>query len=294
MNRNSFFIIALIVVGLCGATYTLTKNANQAKAQSDEAADRAQLRNDYLEQVGFIRSDPDDQAYRTEVNSFLATYFKSVDAHVAKFGLNPNYDDYLTELAQRGSSPDAAGFKQNYETVKALFDRMRDGKYKPVWTATDKGMRLDVLSDDVEGDKIRLVLVLWGAQRQMHEEDRQGGGKILKMMTSAAFSTTWKLYDAKGKEYGEMNAADPAGKIDYPERYVSYFPPQVVLGHYDVDRIPATVSKMDITFGVTSSAPSGGTAAASFVWKLDTIPPEWKLASGQAWKGATESVRADP
>lgn len=295
MNRNSLFIIAVLVLGLGGAAYLIGKNASQEKAQSDEARDLAELRNDYLEQVGWIRSDPDEQSYRSEVKTFLGNYFKAVDAHVARFHGNPKFDDYLTELQSRtGANPnELAQFKGNYEAVKALFDKMRDGKYSPVWTATDKGMRLDVLSDEVEGDKIRFALVLWGAQRQMHHEDRQTGGQVLKMVTSAAFNTSWKLYDAKGKVYGEMNGTDPSGKIDYPERYISYFPPQVVFGHYDIDRIPANVAKMDITFGVTSSAISGGTAVASFVWKLDSIPPEWKLASGQEWKGATETTATD-
>lgn len=296
MNRNTLFIIAVLVLGLGGAAYLISANASDAKAESDQARDLAQLRNEYLEQVGWIRADPDEQSYRSEVKTFLASYFKEVDAHVARFHGNPRFDDYLAELQSRGGGAnpnELAQFKGNYEGVKALFDKMREGHYSPVWTASDKGMRLDVLSHEVEGDKIRFVVVLWGAQRQMHQEDRQSGGKVLKMVTSAAFNTSWKLYDDKGKVYGEMQAGDPAGKIDYPERYISFFPPQVVFGHYDIDRIPANVAKMDITFGVTSSAVSGGTAVASFVWKLDSIPPDWKLANGQEWKGATETTATE-
>lgn len=292
MNRNSLFVIALVVIVLGAATYKISTNASRAQAQADEARDLSDLRNGYLEEVGFVRSEPDDQAYRADVKGFFASYFKAVDAHLAKFNGNTKFDDYLTELSSRSGMNEGehAQYKNNYESVKALFDRMREGRYNPVWTATDKGMRLDVLSDEVEGDKIRFVLVLWGAQRQMHEEDRPGGGKVLKMVTSSSFNTSWKLYDAKGKTFGEMSGADPAGKIDYPERYISLFPPQIVFGHYDIDKIPAKVAKMDITFNVASSAPSGGTALASYVWKLDSIPPDWKLASGEAWKGATETT----
>lgn len=292
MNRNSLFVIALVVIVLGAAMYKVSTTASRAQAQSEEARDLAELHNTYLEEAGFIRSESDDQAYRADVKTFLASYFKAVDAHLAKFGGNPQFDDYLNELSSRPAMNEGerSQYKGNYEAVKALFDRMREGRYNPVWTATDKGLRLDVLSDEVEGDKIRFALVLWGAQRQMHEESRQGGGKVLKMVTSSSFNTTWKLYDAKGKPFGEMSGADPAGKIDYPERYVSMFPPQVVFGHYDIDKVPAKVAKMDITFNVASSAPSGGTALANFVWKLDSIPPDWKLANGEPWKGATETT----
>jgi hypothetical protein len=168
---------------------------------------------------------------------------------------------------------------------------MREGRYKPVWSATDKGMRLDVLSSDVvmvlKKPQVRLQLVLWGAQR----EERQDG-KVKKMVTSASFKTQWKLTDEKGKLVGEMNADDPSMKVDFPERFITEFPPQMVLGHYDLDLMPNEVKKMEMTINVSSRASSGGDAAATYVWKLD-VPSEWRLGAGETWEGAEVSERAE-
>jgi hypothetical protein len=135
--------------------------------------------------------------------------------------------------------------------------------------------------------QVRFQLALWGAQRELKDD-----GKLKKMVTSASFEAAWKLTDAKGKLIGEMRGSDPAGKIDYPERYIAEFPPQMVLGHYDMDLVPNEVTKMEITFKVSSRAASGGTASSTYLWKLD-VPSEWKLGQGMKWEGATEEERPE-
>jgi hypothetical protein len=211
-----------------------------------------------------------------------------------KYGGNRNFDDYLTELdAREGKSgKDMSDKKAVYDYTKGVFDLMKGGQYQPVWSATDKGMRLDVLSTKEEsapdGRKIRYRLVLWGPQRQMREDN-----KIRKMQTSASWTVSWKLTDEKGKLIGEMNAAgDPSMKVDWPERYISWFPPQMLIGHYDVDLLPANTKTVEITFNVASHSPTGGDGLAAFNWKLDA-PAEWKLHEGEEWKGAVESVRPE-
>jgi hypothetical protein len=67
----------------------------------------------------------------------------------------------------------------------------------------------------------------------------------------------------------------------------------MVLGHYDMDLVPNEVAKMEITFKVSSRASSGGTADATYLWKLDSIPSDWKLGAGMKWEGATEEERAE-
>jgi hypothetical protein len=135
--------------------------------------------------------------------------------------------------------------------------------------------------------QVRLQLALWGAQRALKDE-----GKVRKMMTSASFDTVWKLTDAKGKLLGEMRGSDPAMKVDFPERYIPQFPPQMVLGHYDLDQMPSDVAKMEMTINVSSHSASGGNVTATYVWKLD-VPSDWKLGAGQTWEGATQEERPE-
>jgi hypothetical protein len=286
-------VIALVIVAAVASHRTASARAHEAERD----ADFRRLQAVYLERVGWMRTNPDEASYRDELKPFFKEYFTQVDEHLARFNGNTKFDGYLAELDKRaesgGDKKDARANdrKAFYEYARKRFDSLREGTYRPVHSFTDKGMRLDVASNDVVmvmgKPQIRLALVLWGAQRVEKEE-----GKVKKMVTSASFDTVWKLTDAKGKLLGEMRGADPSMKIDYPERLIAEFPPQMVLGHYDLDLLPADVSKLEMTINVASHAASGGNANATYSWKLD-VPSEWKLGANETWEGATQEERPE-
>ncbi|MBZ4331691.1 MULTISPECIES: hypothetical protein [unclassified Corallococcus] len=286
-------VIALVIVAAVASHRTASARATEAERD----ADFRRIQSVYLERVGWMRSNPDEASYKDELKSFFKGYFDDLDAHLDRFGGNKKFDSYLAELEQRSESGGdkkdnrAGDRKAFYEYARKQFDSLREGRYRPVMSATDKGMRLDVVSNDVVmvmgKPQIRLQLVLWGAQRVEKDE-----GKVKKMVTSAAFDTVWKLTDAKGKLLGEMRGADPSMKIDYPERLIAGFPPQMLLGHYDLDLLPAEVAKVEMTVNVASHAASGGNANATYTWKLD-VPSEWKLGANETWEGATQEERPE-
>jgi hypothetical protein len=287
-----YFGLIVIIGGILIAA-VMTYRTSSAKAlEAQREADFSRLQKDYLERVGWIRTNPDPASYGQEINSFFKTYFEQVSSHQNRYKLSKEFDSYLTELDKRGDKDERAQDKKAlYDYTRKVFDQMREGRYKPVWSATDKGMRLDVLSADVamvmNKPQVRLQLVLWGAQREERSD-----GKAKKMVTSASFKTQWKLTDEKGKLIGEMNGDDPSMKVDFPERFIPEFPPQMVLGHYDMDLVPSEVKKMEITFNVSSRSSSGGDAAATYLWKLD-VPQGWRLGAGETWEGAEVSERAE-
>lgn len=290
-----YFGVLVVVAGVFVASGIFYKRLSAQTVEAQNEADMARIQKDYLERVGWMRTNPDEASYKEEVGPFFKAYFEQVDAHLDKFKGNKEFDSYIREVekkAEGGKDDQLAARKATYEYTRKVFDAFRKAKYQPVWTATDKGMRLDVVSSDVVMVKgqpqVRFQLALWGAQRELKED-----GKLKKMVTSATFEAAWKLTDAKGKLLGEMHGADPSNKIDYPERYIAEFPPQMVLGHYDMDLVPNDVAKMEISFKVNSRSASGGTASAAYLWKLDSVPSEWKLGAGQKWEGATEEERPE-
>ena len=289
-----YFGVIVLIAGLLLASVMSYRNASAKAKEAQQQADAQRIQAEYLERVGWMRVNPSDTAYREELKPFFRAYFEQVDTHLTQFGGNKQFDGYLEELEKRSESgkDERAGDKKAfYEYTRKQFDSLREGKYSPVWTATDKGMRLDVVSSDVVmvmgRPQVRLQLALWGAQRSVKDE-----GKVKKMLTSASFATMWKLTDAKGKLLGEMRGGDPAMKVDFPERYIPQFPPQMVLGHYDLDLMPSEVSNMEMTITVSSRSMSGGDAAATYVWKLD-VPSDWKLGAGETWEGATQEERPE-
>ncbi|HYH97558.1 MAG TPA: hypothetical protein VD972_16415 [Hyalangium sp.] len=289
-----YFGVLVVVAGVFAGSIMFYRRLSAQTLEAQREADVARIQKDYLERVGWMRTNPDETTYREELSPFFKTYFEQVDAHLTKFKGNKEFDSYIAEVERRaegGKDDKIAERKAAYEYTRKVFDALRKGKYSPVWTATDKGMRLDVISSDVvmvQGQpQVRFLLALWGPQRELKDD-----GKVKKMVTSASFEAAWKLTDAKGKLFGEMRGADPANKIDFPERYIAEFPPQMLLGHYDMDLVPTEVAKMEISFKVSSRAASGGTADANYLWKLD-VPTDWKLGAGMKWEGATEEERSE-
>jgi hypothetical protein len=283
--------LLVLVVGAITSVAMLQRSASARTLEAQREADFTRIQKTYLERVGWMRTNPDDASYRQELAPFFKKYFEEISAHQERYALGNGFDAYLKELEERGAER-ADDRKAFYDYTRKIFDALRGGRYRPVWTATEKGMRLDVVSADlvtvVGKPQVRMQLLLWGAQREMREDMN----KLKRMVTSASFETTWKLFDAKGKLVGEMSGGDPSMKVDYPERFIAEFPPQMVFGHYDVDPVPAEVKKMEITFKVGSRTASGGTATATYAWKLD-VPDEWRLRAGQTWEGATVSERPE-
>jgi hypothetical protein len=289
-------LVCLVIAGIAISGKVQAKNTEDEKELSF-----ARIQHTYLERAGWIRSNPDEKSYKEEVTTFLRSYFKDVDQHLAQYKLNKNHDDYLQELNKRAAAPSAkdqeiADRKAYYEYTKKHFDLLKSGSYAPLFSATDKGMRLDVVSAEVKQvmgkPQVVVGILLWGAQRELREEGRTGSA-VRKMMTSAAFNVTWKLFTDKDALHAEMNApGDPHMKIDWPERFIAEFPPQMVLGFYPFDLLPAEAAKMEILFNVNSRSASGGEAVAAYSWKMD-VPAEWKLKPGEKWEGAEDSVRPE-
>lgn len=281
-------LLALVVLSAGVASY----RTHKARAwEAEREANFSRLQREYLERVGWMRANPDEKGYKDELAPFLRRYFQDLADHRARFDGDADPEAYLAELAKRTGDDKLEQRKAFYEYTRRIYDQLEGGKYAPVWSATDKGMRLDVVSASnvqvLGKPQIRLQLVLWGAQRELKDD-----GKQKRMATSASFTTTFKLTDAKGKLIGEMNGGDPSMKVDYPERFVPGFPPQMVLGHYDLDPVPAEVANVEIVFGVSSQAQSGGSISSTYTWK-QPVPDAWKLEAGEKWEGAVESERPE-
>jgi hypothetical protein len=134
-----------------------------------------------------------------------------------------------------------------------------------------------------------MPIVVWGLPRDERVDDKG----IHRVTCNASFRFNWKLYDAKGKLLGEMpGEGGPDSRVDWPERFIKFFPPVTLLGHYDIEKLPAEVKNVEITFTISARSPTGGDMNLQYVWKLEP-PVAWKLNSGETWKGAQESIRPE-
>src|SRR5438105_470440 len=90
----------LLVIAV--SAFLINKHSTHA-AELDKEVAWVKLQRDYLERVGWIRSNPDETSYKNEVNTFLMTYAKQVNEHLAKYNGNKEFDDYLQEIERKGA-----------------------------------------------------------------------------------------------------------------------------------------------------------------------------------------------
>ena len=272
--------------------YNLYSGGQETQRELATLESRSNVERFYQERAPLVLAQPDPVAYQAGMKAFLPAYFAQIDAHRKAFG-GPEIDAYLKELEARNE--DEASYQAKraaFEDVKAIYTQMREGTYAPIWTGVDKGLRMDLLPGKVthlSGEPTMVIpVVLWGAQREVRDSK---DGKV--MMVSANFSIGFKLYDGRDKLFGEMNGGDPANRLDHPERYIADFPPQAILGKFQIPLFPAEVERADISFDVSTSTSYGGPAVnAHFEWNRDELPSEWKLRPGEAWDGAQISERS--
>jgi hypothetical protein len=285
--------LIIVVAGvLVGMIYAF-KRWDQKTAESAREADVSRIKAGYLERVAWIRVNPDEKSYKDEVGTFFRWYFKEVNEHINKFGGNRKFDDYIAELDDRskkkGGNDNLEEKKAAYEYVRKFFDEFREGKYEPMWTSTDHGLRFDVVRTQPIGDKTRFTFVVWGLPGEERVVDDRG---TRKWVVNASYKSNWKLFDAKDKLFGEMPAEGVDMKVEDPQRRIRWFPGQIVVGHFDVPKIPDEVKNAEITFTQSSRSLTGGDIVANHVWKLE-LPAEWKLKAGEKWEGAQDSVRPE-
>jgi hypothetical protein len=286
-----------VIFALVGVVFGLIFAFKKWDAKTAEAAreqSELRLKADYLERVAWIRVNPDEKSYKDEVGTFFRWWFKGVNDHINQLGGNRKFDDYLQELAEKskkkGSEDEHADDKKAaYEYVRKFFDDFKEGKYDPMYTSTDHGIRWDILSTQPINGKTRLTFAVWGIPGEDREVDDR---HTKKWVVSASYKSNWKLFDEKGKLFGEMPAEGVDMKVDAPHRYIKWFPREIIVGHFDVPLIPNEVKNAEITFTQTTRSLTGADIIANHTWKLD-LPAEWKLKPGEKWEGAQDSVRPE-
>lgn len=294
MKRYFGIIVAVLGVS-AGILFTMRK-WDAKNAENARELNIARIRAEYLERAAWLRNVPDPKAYIDEQQNFMGWYFKEVTKHFNQHGGNRNFDDYLKELderaARRKNADDDGNDKKKevYEYTRKVFDQLnKTGSYSPWWTATDKGIRLDILSADTVGGSIHLPVVVWGLPRDTRTDDKN----ITRVTVNASFKFNWKLFDEKGKLIGEIpGEGGPDSRVEWPERFVKFFPPMAVIGHYDIDKLPAEVKTAEIEWTISGRATTGGDIMAVYQWKGD-VPAAWKMGAGETWKGAQDSIRPE-
>jgi hypothetical protein len=301
--NNPLIKLGLIVVVLIGGSWFGISAYRHKTTDYEHRLDLERIRQEFLERAPLARLMESPEKYRYEEAQLLKWYFNELNDHYNRFQGLKDYDRFLVDLDERKKTHkikegEYASYAERFKATKELFERLRTGKYDPVFTAGDKGLRFDIYevqpSPDPKEPKLRLSYALWGAQRKW-AVDSTAGLKVTHLNVSARFhEMVFSGLDADGKEIRKMSASGDPYKIDHPERFIDEFPPGLVFGYFEIPKIPSEVVTAELTYTLsTRSVFSGEEVEGKFVWK-QPLPSEWKLPPGAGWEGAQEQVREDP
>lgn len=302
--NNPIVKLGIVLALLLGGGWFGLSSWRTKEAEFKHQLDLERIRKEYLERAPVALRMKDAAKYQFEQAAIFKWYFNELTEHYNRYPAFKNYERFIDDLderkrAKKVKEADYAQYEERYKLTRALWELARTGRYDPVYTATDSGLRFDVyevqtLAGTAE-PTLRLSYVLWGAQRKW-TEDTSSGGRVRRLNVSASFhELVFNGLDADGKPIREMRASGDPFKIDHPERFIEEFPPGVVFGYYDLPKIPAEVVSAELSFEIsTRSVLSGEELLAKFVWKQQPVPAEWKLPAGAGWEGAQEQVREDP
>ncbi|HCF58851.1 MAG TPA: hypothetical protein DFS52_12780 [Myxococcales bacterium] len=300
MNNPVIKLVIVLAVLLGAAGFGVSKYQSKT-SEYDHKLGLERIRKEFLERAPFARLMPGQERYQEEQRALWKWYFDELTGHYNKYPGLKNYERFLDELIERKTKrkikeQEFAQYEERYELVKSYWDTMQAGKYLPVFTGLDNGLRFDIYEmrpiPDAREPRVRLQFTLLGTQRKWNVESSSGGGRIMKMNVNASFhELVFKGFDAEGKPAREMRASGDPFKLDYPERFIDEFPPGVVIGYYELPRVPSVVTKAELSFEIaTRSVISGEEIVGRFTWKLDPVPEELKLPPGMAWEGAEEQI----
>jgi len=299
---KSPIVMAVAAVLILGGGFFAYRMQQSTKTEYEHELGLDRIRREYLERSALAHQLSDPARYGDEQRALFKWYVGELTDHYNKFAEFKNYERFMDDLLekQRKKRVKPAEFQQyeaRYELVKDLWDRMGTGKYEPVYTAQDKGLRFDVWDvKAVPGDEplVRVAFALYGAQRRWSEEKNERG-RVRKLTVNADFQEVlFKGMDAADKLLGEASAKGVSFSVDDPERFIEEFPPSIVIGYYDLPRFPATVAKGEMTIKIgTRSVLTGENFAAVFVWRPE-MTEEWKMDAGLEWKNAEERVVEPP
>jgi hypothetical protein len=254
--------------------------------------ERAQLKREFLERGSVSRQVPSDRpkAWRDEARALLRWYF---DEAAASRNRHPGVARRAPEPARpaKGKEEEAARAEwQGYAEERLAL--LRDGKYEPLWSLADRGLRLDLLAlaparNPGGGDRaLRIDFALWGAPRRVEKETVPGTSRTTtKVVVPVAFrQLAFQFIDDKGKLYGEMTGpGEPYMKLSDPERFSEEFPPGILFGTWYVDAFPRQAAKVVFGLGVEARGQSGADVSASYRLELP-VAETWKVGQGEAYR----------
>jgi hypothetical protein len=295
--RTLLLVGAVLIAGIF-----MISNYSQKVDGHKFETELTRLKQEFIErgQVGRHIPADRDKDWKDEVRGLTRWYFEEL---AAIYNRHPNQKSRVTGMAALRMEKEKGKIKEadwpNYEEwgkiTEENFKTLREGKYDPMITGSDKGLHLDILAMQAATNPsnkekaVRIDFALWGGPRRIEKDQQAGTSRVVtRTVVPVQFrQIAFKFIDDKGHIYGEMSgSAEPYQKIVDPERWVEDFPPQIMFGTWYVDLFPREATKAEVTLNIDARGVAGADVQANYRWEIP-VRDDWKLSEGESFKADT-------
>lgn len=231
-----------------------------------------------------------DEQYQRDIGPHLRKYFVGLE------NLAKSYPEHFDLERERKAIDEKVmneavrlQREERIATTLALFERLRKGEYRALYTASDRGFRFDIynVNSVVEAGeaKLKFAYVHWGP---FHADNDPNHGPIDYQSVLGNIRLTAE--EGKLAEVPQIRAdgQPPALQIN-PERWVREFIPGVEIGTYELPQLPARAESLELSFVYGIHTVAGTEVTATLKFPPIAIAENWRMPDGQNW-GAEERV----
>ncbi|MEM6532855.1 MAG: hypothetical protein AAF654_09530 [Myxococcota bacterium] len=225
-----------------------------------------------------------DAEYPDAVSTGLADYFRELEALAHRYPEHFSVERARTEVDAKVQSGQMTQAQRDQRTERidftlALFDQMRRGAYRPLYTAADRGFRFDIvdISPYTVGStkRLKLTFVHWGAY-----------GDVSYRSITGRFKSDSTVGIPRLEGVGQA-----PNLLVEPERWVAEFVPGAQIGFYDFPLMPASAEELQLSFSFDIKTPAAKPLSVAIEFLPMVLPDAWK--STEVWAATERKLSAE-
>jgi hypothetical protein len=291
-------VFVALPAGLLVLAAVQVLGAFRERRDAHEALDeRSRLKRDFAERSALARAMLPDRAaeWRDEVQALSRWYFDELVAirnrHPSEPPRPTGAEAALAEgKGRKADEAQLATVREFQSYADGRLALLREGRYAPVASAVEEGLRLDLLAvepgpaPEGGGPGLRIDFALWGAPR-FAQRERERDRIVTRNVVPVVFRRiAFGFLDQRGKPYGEMTGpGEPYLKLADPERFSDDFPPGVLFGTWWVELLPREAVIVQIQVESAGRGASGLERPILFELSLP-VPDAWKIPPGATYE----------
>lgn len=294
----SLFVIAAIAIG--GTAY-LYMGHMEREARAEAEAKLKEARRSFAERVRGAVDEEDPQDYLRGVKAGLSSYEEELKSVVYKdhsdwFDVEAMRKQMDAELKEGNiSEAQHKGMMDRFSLVKAAYDTLMNGSWKPELTQVGKGeTRMDIFDvrriHDRDGKPVlEARFFLWGVEPNTRIDfgnlvleywtEEEPDAKMKRQRRKEGRDPDAPMYVPLGRAEGD---ASPVVMDANPAKTIPQFPSYVAVGTLWFPQVPQEAKVMDLKYAY-SVRKGGGSYDSELVWDKMPIPSKWRLGEGEAW-----------